>query len=350
MNIPVRNLYYLFAYAWSLFPEGHVTEVGVEDCPDVKSLFAKLLVSGANRLLRRGLDRGYRTTVESTRAPRGRILMDEVIKAQTVRRGEVVCAFDELTPNVLHNQILKATAASLARAEGMANHLRRDLGLLTRRMDQVADVRLTSDAFARVQLARNTGQYLPLLRLCELVHRSLLPDEHGRSTRFVEILEDEASMSKVFESFLRNFYAHEQGRFRVGSEIMRWSGESAEKAHWDLIPAMKTDVTLRSPSRVIIMDAKFYKSPIGRNEHGELKHHADNLYQLYTYLRHAQDHDPSSLVEGALIYASSGEPFDMQYRLREHQVRIVALDLNRPWPKIHEQLLAFVDAPTLSAA
>lgn len=350
MGIPVRNLYYLFAYAWSLFPEGEATEVGVEDCPDLKSLFAKLLVSGTNRLMRRGLDRGYQTFVESTRAPRGRILMDEVIKSQTLRRGEVVTAFDELTPDVLHNQILKATAASLARADGMPPHLRRELGLMLQRMDQVGQLRLTSAVFSRVQLARNTGQYLPLLRLCELVHRSWLPSTDGISTKFADILDDELSMSKVFETFLRSFYAHEQSRFRVGSETMRWDGESADAAHWELIPVMKTDVTLRSATRVVIMDAKFYKTPIARNEHGDLKHHAGNLYQLYAYLRHAHDRDPHLPIEGALIYASAGEPFEMQYRLREHRVRILGLDLDRPWPKIHRQLLELIDERVSAAA
>ncbi len=113
---------------------------------------------------------------------------------------------------------------------------------------------------------------------------------------------------------------------------------------------MKTDVTPRSASGVIVMDAKFYKAPIGRNEYGDLKHHAANLYQLYAYLRHAQDRDPRLPIEGALVYTSTGQSFDMRYRLREHQVRIVTLDLDQAWPDIHRQLLELIQVSVQAAA
>src|SRR5690606_41608280 len=53
-----------------------------------------------SRLLRRGLDRGYRQTTELTRAPRGRLLIDPMIKQQTMMRGLAVCEVDELTPDI----------------------------------------------------------------------------------------------------------------------------------------------------------------------------------------------------------------------------------------------------------
>lgn len=344
MTIPIRNLYYLFAYAWNLFPDGSSTPAGIEDCPDLKNLFARLLVSGANRLIRRGIDRGYVAMTETTRAPRGRILMDEVLKTQSLRRGEVICSFDELTPDVAHNQILKATARLLARTEGMAPPLRHELRLLIQRLEAVSDVRLSRQAFRRVQLSRNTRQYLPLLRLCEFVFRNELPTEDGQASSFAEALQDELAMSSIFEAFLRNFYAFEQRTFSVKREIMRWRGKSLQPADWGLMPVMETDLTLRSASRVIVMDAKFYKDPLARNQMGRRKHHASNLYQLLTYLAHAQDTAAGASVEGALVYASAGEPFSMTYELRGHPVRLVALDLERPWRAIHEELLDLVGA------
>ena len=54
MGIPIRNLYYLFCYAWAHFPPADMVETGVDDCPDLQDLFAHLLVGGStNRLLRR---------------------------------------------------------------------------------------------------------------------------------------------------------------------------------------------------------------------------------------------------------------------------------------------------------
>ena len=108
MTIPIRNLYYLFCYAWERYPEGGSTEVGIDDCPDLPNLFARVLINGVNRLLRRGLDRGYLSFEEELRSPRGRILIDRTIKEQTLQRGGVYCQIDELRHDVLHNQIIKA--------------------------------------------------------------------------------------------------------------------------------------------------------------------------------------------------------------------------------------------------
>ncbi len=145
MTIPIRNLYYLFCYAWQRFPPGGAVEAGVDAAPDLPNLFARLLVNDVNALLRRGLDRGYRTFVEETRAPRGRLLLDAIVKEQTLRRGAVVCAVDELTPDVVHNRIIKAAARLLARTRGLEPALVHELGAIALKLQAVSDVRLDAN-------------------------------------------------------------------------------------------------------------------------------------------------------------------------------------------------------------
>src|SRR5829696_5338174 len=57
--IPIRNVYYMFLYAWDRFREGQALEVAATEGPEVLDLFAEVLIKGVRRLLRRGLDRGY---------------------------------------------------------------------------------------------------------------------------------------------------------------------------------------------------------------------------------------------------------------------------------------------------
>lgn len=340
MAIPIRNLYYLFSYAWAQFPAGATVEVGVDESPDVPNLLARLLVSGANRILRRGLDRGYRGFTEEIRAPRGKILLDETLRGQSQRRGAVVCAFDELTPDVDHNQIIKATARLLTSSGVIAASNRTALSLLVSKLGGVMDVRLTSGTFRRVQLSRNTAQYLPLLKLCELAHRAALPDEQGGGSRFADILKDEVLMSTVFEIFLKNFYAHEQTNFSVASEIMPWSGVGSP-ADWAFLPEMKTDVTLRSECEIIVLDAKFYAQPLVRNQYGGRRVHSSHLYQLSTYLRHVR-RSGDERIRGGLVYASAGEPFHLKYVLEGAPIDVVAIDLAQPWQAIRSRLLDLV--------
>ncbi len=346
MTIPIRNLYYLFCYAWERYPEGGSTEVGIDDCPDLPNLFARILINGVNRLLRRGLDRGYLTLEEERTSPRGRILLDRTIKEQTLKRGTVYCLVDELQRDVLHNQIIKATAGLLVRDAKLAPRLAHELRMIGRKLADVSDIRLTTGLFRRVQLFRNNGQYLSLMRLCEFVCRCQLPEEAGLGGRFADIQRDEERMSRVFEDFLRNFYFHEQAEFSVAREDMRWRIDTGPGGDPSLVPIMRTDVTLRSDACTIVMDAKFYADPFPRSM-GTAKFRSTHLYQLYAYMKHTADRSTGRVpVRGALVYASPVGQSLHQYRLDGHEIAIATIDLSKPWPEVHKALLGLLQVLT----
>ena len=340
MTIPIRNLYYLLCYAWERFPDAHPVDVGVETSPDLPNLLARILVNDVHRLLRRGLDRGYRAFVEETRAPRGRLLLDDIVKQQTLRRGAVVCAIDELTPDVAHNRIIKATCRLLTRGKAVHSGLRHELGLIVQRIAGVSDIRLTGEAFKRIQLSMNTRQYRPLLRLCELVFRAQLPVEDSQGSSFADILKDDILMSAVFEDFLRNFYLHNQRRYSVGREIMAWDALPLDDQSRGRMPVMETDITLRSRERTIVMDAKFYREMLV-SKGGPGKVRSGHLYQLFAYVEHAGARAPHLPCDGALIYPAVGEPVTLRYRVRDHEVLVKSIDLSREhWQDIHDDLLS----------
>jgi 5-methylcytosine-specific restriction enzyme subunit McrC len=312
--------------------------VGVDECPDLQNLLAKLLIDQENRLIRRGLDRGYVLFEEDTRAPRGRLLMDQMVKRQTMARGQAACRYDEFVHDVPSNQIIKATLRSLGRANKLEPTFRHELGLLVRRFEGISDIRLTSSSFRRVQLSRNTARYGLLLKICELVHHSLLPDENGAGSRFADILQDEVRMSAVFEDFLRNFYTYEQQRFTVGRDVFAWQAEALTAGALAYLPGMQTDITLRSSNRVIVTDAKYYRQTLTQF-YGGSKLHATHLYQLQAYLRHAALRYPDAVIDGALIYPTVNQHLLLDYNLAGSRVRVATVDLTRPWPEIHQHLL-----------
>jgi 5-methylcytosine-specific restriction enzyme subunit McrC len=341
MTIPIRNLYYLFTYAWGRFPAGAFTEVGIEDCPDLPNLFARLLIGGINRLLRRGLDRSYRECLEELRGARGKLLIDRIIKEQTLRRAGVICSYDDLTPNVLHNQILKATCGALSRTRNVTPEYRHELGLIVQRMHDIQDIRLSRQIFGRVQLSRNTGQYAPLLRLCELVFNSLLPDEQGAGWRFADVLKDEVVMSSVFEDFLRNFYAYEQPQYSVSREIMSWDAIALEDTSTSHLPIMETDITLRAADRVLVLDAKYYREALVER-YGTRKVRSGHLYQLSAYLTHAAKRHRDVPVAGGLIYPALGDPIRLLYQIEGRKVLVASVDLASPWEEIRTDLLSLL--------
>lgn len=71
MNIPIANVYYLLCYAWGHAEESDLVRLeDLEGLSRVHDMLGHLLGSGTLRLIRRGLDRGYREVREAPTAVR----------------------------------------------------------------------------------------------------------------------------------------------------------------------------------------------------------------------------------------------------------------------------------------
>ena len=343
MTIPIRNLYYLFLYAWARFPGGAIGEVGIDKSPDLPSLFAKLLSAGTRRLFRRGLDRGYKTFTDELIGPRGRIRLDRMLKEATQLRGTAICDFDDLTHDVLHHQVLKATLINLSRCGDLEKDMKHELRVLARSFYDVEDIRLSASCFRRIALSRNNREYFFLIRLCEFVFWALMPDERGAPTaKFQQVLDDEVRMSAVFEDFIRNFLQLHRDEYRVRSEAPEWLVSDATEHDLALLPRMLTDVTLRHPTHTVIIDAKFYKNPLAQSPYGE-RVRSQHLYQLITYLQHEQIRHRDKGVSGMLIYPAVGQSLRLRYRLLGIPILVATIDLGREWQDIEVELHSLVD-------
>ncbi|WP_213737048.1 hypothetical protein [Bradyrhizobium sp. dw_411] len=337
MKIPIRNLYYLFLYAWAQFPDGAMGEAGIDESPDLPNLFAKMLAAGTRRMLRRGLDRGYKTFTHEVVGPRGRLRLDRMIKEATQLRGTAICDLDELTHDVLHNQVLKATLASLAICQDVEKAARHDLRALGKLFYDVEDIRLSASDFRRIAVSRNNRQYVFLMRLCEFVYWSLMPDERGARSRFQHVLDDEVRMSAVFETFLRNFFQFHRTEYRVRAESPTWHVTDATQDDLALLPRMITDITLRQSDHTIIIDAKYYKTTLAKGLYGE-RVKSDNLYQLITYLQHERNSQKDRALSGMLLYPDVGRSLHLKYRLLDIPVLVATVDLAQEWRAIEKQL------------
>jgi 5-methylcytosine-specific restriction enzyme subunit McrC len=342
--IPIQNLYYLFCYAWNRFEEGRSVEVGVTDCPDLLNLFARVIINGTRRLLRRGLDRGYVPLSEDTACLRGRVLFGETVQRMLFQQAIAHCTFDELQHDVLHNQILRATVDRIRHAEGLNRELNHELGQLLKAFEHVSPIAVTRSSFRRLQLHRNNGYYNLLMKVCELVHGALLPEEGTGRFRFEDVLRDERRMALVFEEFVRNFYRLEQQQYHVSRDRILWdlNTEPLPAAATNLLPTMETDITLRSGTRTVVIEAKYYRETLTRR-YGKETLHSDNLYQLFAYLKNLEARGgPDTKAEGILVYPAVERALDLRYRIQGHGLSVRTLDLAAPWPEIHGELISLL--------
>ncbi|VXC80716.1 5-methylcytosine restriction system specificity protein McrC [Sphingomonas sp. 8AM] len=341
--IPIRNLYHLYCYAWNRFEEARAISTGAEDSPDLPNLLARVLAEGTRSLLRRGLDRGYLPREEELATIRGSVELGPTLRLYARNGRRVTCNYDELSHDLLHNQLLKASLGRLANVATLDPGLAQELLRLRERMPDVVDVRLSAAAFARVQLHRNNARYDLLLKVCELALACMMPTTNGSGYAFRDVLRDEREMARVFEEFVRNFYRLRQRAFRVRSYQLEWQAVPLETNGVGRLPAMRTDVYLESADRRIIMDTKYYADAL-QQYRGSRSFRSDNLYQLFAYLRNDAVAEPTApLAEGVLLYPQAQHELDATYAVHGHRVRLATVDLSKPWSLVEERLLELLN-------
>lgn len=332
----------MFCYAWGRFEEARALSTGAEASPDLPNLLARVLSTGTRALLRRGLDRGYLPLEEELSTVRGHIELAATLKLQARNVRRVECTFDELSHDLLHNQLLKASLRLLAQARSLEPALSRALRSLAVRMGGVSDIRLSQAAFARVQLHRNNAQYDLLLKICRLAFECLIPVQRGAGYAFQEVLSDERKMARVFEKFVRNFYRASQKAYAVKPLQFEWQAVPISSSYDVRLPVMRTDVYLVSDSRRIIMDTKYYAEAL-QEHHGSASFRSENLYQLFAYLRNDAAWNPDLVIgEGILLYPEVKQSLDATYSVHGHPVRLATVDLARPWQQIEDRLTSLI--------
>lgn len=341
VKIPIQNIYYLLCYAWDKLEERSV--VAVESIPytTLADLFARVLVNGTGHLLKRGFDRGYVLRHEWTSRLRGRVLFHEAIRRNATLSGRLPCDFDELSYDVLHNRILKATMRRLIRAEGLKQECSESLAGLCRMFSEVQDIELNNRIFGQVQLHRNNRFYDFLLKVCELIHRNLLVSEKSGASKFMDFIQDERQMAILFEDFVRNFYKVESP-YNVRREDIMWRLVAMDSPSEALLPKMQTDISLTSENRKIIIDCKFTPEATKTHYEGE-KLRSAHLYQIYAYLNNLSEEKLSGSCEVMLLYPAVEKAIQGTWTdPKGRKISVRTINLNQPWPGIHSDLLALV--------
>lgn len=339
MEIPIYNIYYLLCYAWNKLEERDIVDVSGIDSTELCDLFAKVLIGGTSRLLKLGLDRGYVQRNEETSGIKGKIEFGYSIKRNLFKIAKAQCQFDELSYNILHNQILKSTLHRLAEVEELSTELRGSLFNLLKRMHEIDEIPLNKSSFRKIQLHWNNSFYDFLLKICELVIDNLLPSEQKGHSKFRDFIRDEKQMGILFEEFVRNFYRLEQNDYLVYREDINWDISSGDA---EFLPKMQTDISLEGKNRKIIIDTKYYREALTDHYEKE-KIRSENMYQMFAYLKNLETtKEINKECWGILLYPTVTKSLDINMTTHGHQVSFKTINLNQEWQRVHKDLLSLV--------
>ena len=334
-DIKIQNLYYMLSYAYQSLREQGADKVSTVSFENIHDLFAAILIQGVGKQIKRGLHRDYIPREEELAGVRGQILVGESIKRQTQIRSRLMCAFDEYTPDSLHNRILRCTMLLLLRHGEVSSSNRKALRRLIAYFSEVTNVEPSAVRFDVLQYHRNNGDYRMLMSVCQLVHKGLLLTTDKGEHRLAQWIQDEA-MHRLYERFVLTYFQRHHDGLAPRAAYVEWDLRDGNSSAF--LPSMRTDITLTGNGKTLIIDTKYYSRTMALHYDRHL-YHSGNIYQIYTYVKN-KDTASDGSVSGVLLYAKTDEEItpDDDFVMGDNRISLRTLDLNCPWQDITAQL------------
>lgn len=347
-RIPVRNLWLLMLYASALYrDDATLRNSGVEDNPDdLVDIIAELLAEAVETRLQRTLGHTYRPRTADLTRVRGQI---DHLGTQTRRllsRGRVACRFSELSVDNPRNRLMRtglAVGAARVRDEELSARCRRLAEILVQA--GVSPRPIGRAEVSGVVVGRNDAADLDAVNAAKLILAMDIPSEEDGAGHRWASSRDVAEMRRLYEAAVRGFY--------IATLAVPWHVHPGEKRHhWPLdtetpgaraiLPVMRTDTILETPTRRIIVETKFTDA-LKPNRFGAVKLARDHVFQLYAYVQSQHDRDAlAATAEGVLLYPTVGEHVDESVTIQGHRYRFLTVDLAGSDSGIREALMAVV--------
>ena len=337
-DIKIKNLYYMLSYAFQSLRETGFDSVAAEDFENIHDLFAAILVRGVGAQVKRGLHRDYIRNEEVLAGLRGQIRIAETVKQQTQSQRKLVCSYDEFSPDSPHNQALKSVMLLLLRHGNIKKpENKKALRKLLLYFSEVAEVSPAVIQWDTLKYHRNNASYRMLLGICRLIVKGLLLTTETGTHRLATWLQDE-EMHRLYEKFVLSYYLRHRPEFLPKAAFIDWDIDDGGKSAY--LPVMKSDITLQSGGRRLIIDTKYYGRTTRLNFRGDSRTYiSGHLYQIYTYVKNSAKGSAGN-VAGVLLYAKTDETVtpDEELYIGGSKISLKTLDLNQNWGAITDQL------------
>lgn len=337
-NIPIQNIFYMLSYAYNIIHLSEYKKIGTEKFTNVTDMYARILSVGIPVLIRGGLLKDYIIMEETSNVIKEKLDINASLKQNTLIQKKVAIKYDELSENILLNQIIKATLIYLTKSLSLSRAIRQKFYGFLPFFSNVSDVELNIRLWKRVRYNKQNIRYQFIVDICRYIYESLILDDNTATNSTKDPI-DEKQLATLYEKFLFAFFNRETD-YKVSRPHIKWIVDD------DIVyglPNMETDLVLQKGDKTLIIDAKFYSENMSvRFEGGKPKHLSDNLYQLFTYLENWSKKEEEVLA-GMLLYAKTeakNQP-NNQYKIKGNQIFIKSLDLDQDFTKIKNDLLLY---------
>lgn len=193
-----RNLVHMLAAVYELpIAEGNLTQLGWQR-HDLLEIVIRIFIDHLFEAVHKGMPRRYVGHEDDVRALRGRLDLVRQFTILTATPQKLACRFDELSPDIALNQIMKAAVRRLMSISRAPENQRR-LAELLLAFDDVRDVAIRALPWNQVILDRTNSAWAQLLNLAKLLLGDRFQSTSSGETEGFSLLFE---MNTLFEEFV----------------------------------------------------------------------------------------------------------------------------------------------------
>lgn len=336
-NIPIRNIYYMLTYAYKNLSFEKYEQMDMEKYENLIDFYSEILSIGVTSIIRGGLAKDYINIEDKVSVVQGKIDVTSSIKQNTGVNKKIMVSYDNVSEDILMNQLLKGTLQQILYSDNVSIENRNKISKLLPYFSNISEIELKLELWQKIRYTRNNKQYEFMLDICKYLYQSLLFSRGNNSSN--QKVEDTQLAHSLYEKFIYSFYTKET-KYKVTRDRIEWDIDDTDK---EGLPIMRTDIVLKNGNQTLIVDSKFYE----KNMSGKLgnNHISSNLYQIFAYVNNWK-RNPDENVSGLLLYVKtlSDKQPNHHYTIKGDRISVLNLDLSQEFKYIRKDLLEYAEA------
>lgn len=334
--VNIKNVYWMLAYAFDTLKEKGTQSIKTEDFDNIYDMLSAILVKALNYQVKKGLNREYVTNTDVLSGVKGKILISDSIKYNTLKDHKLMCEYDEFSINSYMNKIIKSTLMYLVKTDKIDIKYRSSIKKLLVYFKEVELIEFNSVSWTSIKYDRNNVTYRMIMNVCYLIIEGLILTNQKGENKLTEFI-DEQKLSALYEKFVRAYYIKHFPSLHAKAMHIDWN---IEEESVGLLPNMKTDITLTYKDKTLIIDTKCYEHTLHSSYLSDKKTIISNhAYQIFAYVKN-KDVDNTGNISGMMLYAKTDEeewPDQTNY-FGKNKITFKTLDLTKDFEYVSEQL------------
>lgn len=245
------------------------------DKMNLYEVFINMYLQEVRQLVKRGIRSNYVQQEDNLRYYKGKLLVNQHIKANLGHKERFYVAFEEFHPNGPENRLVKATLEKLQKLTSSAENSKEIRQLLTA-FELVESSTNYEKDFSKVVINRNTKGYEMLMQWSKvfLMNKSFTTFTGSTNSRSLLF-----PMESVYESYV----AQQMKKVFCPDG---WDVSSQDKGHYLFMEpkkqfALRPDIVIKKDKRTVILDTKWKR--LYDNERINYGISQADMYQMYAY-------------------------------------------------------------------